>query len=156
MNTIPQMPPFHLAFPVTNLAATQAFYGGVLGCPLGRQAERWIDFNFFGHQITAHLAEELPVVSTNPVDGHAIPTSHFGAVLAWDHWHQLAERLKTAQVEFLLEPCIRFAGQVGEQATLFVRDPSGHALEFKAFRNPDQLFATAESQSQEPPCQHTA
>jgi extradiol dioxygenase family protein len=136
------MPPFHLAFPVHDLAAARAFYGGVLGCPEGRSSPEWVDFDLFGHQIVAHHAPaELAATPTNPVDGEDVPVRHFGLVLAWDDWHRLAERLKHAKVEFIIEPGIRFAGQVGEQATMFVRDPSGNALEFKSFKDPSQLFA---------------
>ena len=137
------MPPFHLAFPVTDLVATRFFFTDVLGCTIGREDERWIDFNFFGHQITAHLVapDALPPAPTNPVDGDAVPARHFGVVLAWDDWHRLADRLLAAGLDFLIEPHIRFAGQIGEQATLFITEPFGNALEFKSFRNPDQLFA---------------
>ena len=136
-------PPFHLAFPVTDLAATRTFFTEVLGCRLGREDERWIDFDFFGHQITAHLVdpETVAAAPTNPVDGDAVPARHFGVVLGWEDWHSFAERLQAAGLTFLIEPHIRFAGQVGEQATLFITDPSGNALEFKSFRNPDRLFA---------------
>lgn len=140
----PQIP-FHLAFPVTDLEQAHAFYAGLLGCRVGREDGRWIDFNFFGHQITAHLVEAMePPASVNRVDGKAIPVRHFGAVLEWSQWHAMADQLRTAGVEFLVEPGIRFKGQVGEQATLFIQDPSGNVLEFKAFRNPDQLFARPE------------
>jgi extradiol dioxygenase family protein len=132
-------PPFHLAFPVRDLASTRAFYAGLLGCPVGRSAERWIDFDFFGHQLSAHVAGE-DVLATNQVDGDEVPVRHFGVVLSMERWHKLAERLRAAGVEFLIEPRIRFAGGVGEQATLFVRDPSGNALEFKAFEDPARLF----------------
>ena len=136
------LPPFHLAFPVDDLAAARAFYGELLGCAEGRSSEQWVDFDFFGHQLVAHLAPgERRESAANPVDGEAVPVRHFGVVLRWDDWHALAERLRAAGVAFLIEPGIRFAGQPGEQATLFVRDPAGNALEFKAFRDPDQLFA---------------
>lgn len=135
-------PPFHLAFPVTDLEAARDFYAGLLRCPTGREAERWIDFDFFGHQITAHLVDAAePATSTNPVDGHAIPVRHFGAILDWDDWHTLALRLRNARIDFVVEPCIRFAGETGEQATLFIRDPSGNHLEFKSFQDPGQVFA---------------
>jgi extradiol dioxygenase family protein len=135
-------PPFHLAFPVTDLAGAREFYCGLLRCKTGRESERWVDFDFFGHQITAHLIDEAEApVPDNAVDGHAIPARHFGAVLAWDDWHELAFRLRNAGVRFFLEPTIRFSGEPGEQATLFVQDPSGNYLEFKAFRDPAQLFA---------------
>jgi extradiol dioxygenase family protein len=132
-------PPFHLAFPVRDVESTRAFYAGVLGCPVGRSAERWIDFDFFGHQLSAHVADE-DVLATNEVDGDDVPVRHFGVVLSMERWRALAERLRAAGVEFLIEPRIRFAGEVGEQATLFVRDPSGNALEFKAFGDPRKLF----------------
>ena len=137
------MPPFHLAFPVTDLASTRTFYTEVLQCRIGREDERWIDFDFFGHQITAHLVEPeaLTDAPTNPVDGDAVPARHFGIVMEWEDWQGFAERLRAVGLAFLIEPHVRFAGQVGEQATLFVTDPSGNALEFKSFRNPDQLFA---------------
>lgn len=132
-------PPFHLAFPVRDIESTRAFYGDRLGCPVGRRAERWIDFDFFGHQLSAHVAEEESR-ATNEVDGDDIPVRHFGVVLSMEAWRALAERLRLAGTEFLVEPRIRFAGEVGEQATFFVRDPSGNALEFKAFSDPRRLF----------------
>jgi hypothetical protein len=131
--------PFHLAFPVRDVESARAFYGGVLGCPVGRSAERWIDFDFFGHQISAHVAGE-EVLATNEVDGDDVPVRHFGVVLSMERWRELVERLRAAGVEFLLEPRIRFAGEVGEQATFFVRDPSGNALEFKAFDDLRRMF----------------
>lgn len=135
-------PPFHLAFPVTDLEATRRFYVEWLGCRTAREAERWIDFDLGGHQLTAHLVEDaVASPPTNPVDGHAVPIPHFGLVLPWDEWHALADRLRAAAVEFLIEPGIRFEGRAGEQATFFVRDPSGNVLEMKAFRDPEQLFA---------------
>src|SRR5262245_2342524 len=132
--------PFHLAFPVHDLAAARAFYGGLLGCPEGRSSEHWIDFDLYGHQIVAHLSPEARPAIHNSVDGHDVPVPHFGVVLAWDQFHALAARLR-GSVAFVIEPYVRFAGQVGEQATMFFRDPSGNALEFKAFRDPSQLFA---------------
>ena len=121
-------------------SARQGEFGALLGCAKGRSSEQWVDF--FGRQLVAHLARGAQRDgATNPVDGHAVPVRHFGVVLAWDDWHALAERLRAARVAFLIEPGIRFAGQPGEQATLFVRDPAGNALEFKAFRDPRQLFA---------------
>ena len=135
------LPPFHLAFPVHDLGAARAFYGGLLGCPEGRSSDAWIDFDLFGHQIVAHLSPESPAVIHNPVDGHDVPVPHFGVVLGWEAFHALAERLRARDVAFVIEPYVRFQGQVGEQATMFFRDPSGNALEFKAFRDPSQLFA---------------
>ena len=134
-------PPFHLAFPVNDLEQARRFYAGVLGCPVGRESSRWIDFDFFGHQITAHLSEPGDVAAANPVDGDAVPVRHFGAILPWAEWQELAARLARHDLDFLIEPKIRFAGQVGEQGTFFVRDPSGNALEFKSFRDPARLFA---------------
>jgi len=136
--------PFHLAFPVHDLAAARAFYGGLLGCREGRSADRWVDFDLRGHQLVAHLdCSAKPAEHTNPVDGHDVPVPHFGVVLEWADWHALADRLRAAGIAFGIEPHIRFKGEVGEQATMFFRDPSGNALEFKAFRDPGQLFATA-------------
>jgi extradiol dioxygenase family protein len=134
-------PPFHLAFPVRDVESTRAFYAGVLGCPVGRSAERWIDFDFFGHQLSAHVAD-ADALATNAVDGDDVPVRHFGVVLSMERWRALAERLRAAGAEFLIEPRIRFEGEIGEQATLFVRDPSGNALEFKAFADPARLFAS--------------
>ncbi len=134
--------PFHLAFPVHDLTAARAFYGGLLGCPEGRSSAEWIDFDFFGHQLVAHLApEECGNRCTNDVDGHQVPVRHYGVVLPMPDWHALAERLRGLEVKFEIEPQIRFKGKVGEQATMFFLDPSGNALEFKAFEDPDQLFA---------------
>ena len=133
--------PFHLAFPVLDLVATRRFFTEVLGCRVGREDARWIDFDFFGHQLTAHLSDAMPVSATNQVDGKAVPVSHFGLVLEWRQWHSLAERLRRSKVTFLIEPHIRFEGKVGEQATLFIQDPSGNGIELKSFREPDQLFA---------------
>ncbi|MDJ0642488.1 MAG: VOC family protein [Erythrobacter sp.] len=137
------LPPFHLAFPVDNLAAARAFYGGVMGCAEGRSSEEWIDFDFHGHQIVAHLAPgKAGDTASNLVDGHGVPVPHFGLVLDMARWEALAERLKAAGTEFVIEPTIRFKGQAGEQATMFLRDPAGNALEFKAFADRGQLFAT--------------
>jgi extradiol dioxygenase family protein len=136
------LPPFHLAFPVHDLAAARAFYGGLLGCPEGRSAEDWIDFDFFGHQIVAHLDPDMaPRRHRNPVDGHDVPVPHFGAVLGLAQWEAMAERLKAAGADFVIEPTIRFRGHPGEQATMFFLDPSGNALEIKAMADPDNLFA---------------
>ena len=137
-----ELQPFHLAFPVSNINATHQFYTELLGCAVGRRAERWIDFDFFGHQISAHLVDELKQAKTNAVDGDAVPTRHFGVVLKWDDWHRLAKKLEEEKIEFLISPKIRFAGEVGEQATMFFWDPSGNALEFKSFKNPESLFAS--------------
>lgn len=134
-------PPFHLAFPVHDLSAARAFYGGLLGCPEGRSSEAWIDFDFFGHQIVAHLAPESGDRAANHVDGHHVPVPHFGVVLPMDSWRELAGRLRGAGVEFAMEPTVRFAGEPGEQATMFFRDPSGNALEIKAMADPANLFA---------------
>lgn len=133
--------PFHLAIPVHDLAAARAFYAGVLGCPEGRSSAHWIDFDLFGHQLVAHLAPGVGAAASNPVDGHDVPVPHFGVVLAWDAFDAFAQRLQAAGVAFVIPPCVRFAGAPGEQRTLFVRDPSGNALEFKAMRDPNQLFA---------------
>lgn len=134
--------PFHLAFPVHDLAAARAFYGGTLGCPEGRSADQWIDFDLFGHQIVAHLDPSARAASiANPVDGHDVPVPHFGVVLTMDAWQVLADRVKAAGIAFGIEPHIRFVGQPGEQATMFFSDPSGNALEFKAFADDSQLFA---------------
>ncbi|MFA5120952.1 VOC family protein [Zavarzinia sp.] len=136
--------PFHIAFPVDDLAAARHFYGTVLGCPEGRSADTWIDFDLFGHQIVAHYkprAAEGDAAHHNPVDGHDVPVPHFGVVLAMADWEALAERLKAAGTSFVIEPYIRFKGQVGEQATMFFLDPAGNALEFKAFADMSQLFA---------------
>lgn len=136
------IPPFHLAFPVTDLAATKQFFTETLGCPLGRTSERWIDIDFFGHQITAHLVDGLDEAATNPVDGEQVPSSHFGAILEMAEWKALAEKLMALDTQFLIKPQIRFEGEVGEQATMFFKDPSGNALEFKAFADKSQIFAT--------------
>lgn len=136
--------PFHLAFPVHDLAAARAFYGGTLGCGEGRSSDQWIDFDFFGHQIVAHLAPKRaePDAARNHVDGHGVPVPHFGVVLTLEQFAALAERLSAAGVRFEVEPYTRFAGLPGEQRTMFFRDPSGNALEIKAFADLGQLFAT--------------
>jgi extradiol dioxygenase family protein len=135
------MQPFHLAMPVDDLDKARSFYGMLLGCIEGRCAPKWIDFNFFGHQLSVHLRpDECTVARTNDVDGDAIPVRHFGIVLPWTDWEQLHSRLTHEQADFLLPPKIRFAGQVGEQGTFFLRDPAGNALEFKTFRDPTRLF----------------
>lgn len=133
--------PFHLAFPVHDLAAARDFYGGVLGCPEGRSSERWIDFNLFGNQIVAHLAPgRAGVEASNPVDNQDVPVPHFGVILSPAQFEELAERVKGAGVKFVIEPYVRFKGEPGEQFTMFFLDPSGNALEFKAFADPSQLF----------------
>jgi len=135
---------FHLAIPVKDIEATRIFYTEMLGCSVGREAECWIDFNFFGHQLSAHLKPEaLESIPTNPVDGESVPVRHFGLALEWDAWHQLVERLNKKAVNYLIKPTTRFEGEVGEQATLFITDPSGNALEFKSFKDSSQLFATS-------------
>ena len=135
--------PFHLAFPVHDLAAARRFYGETMGCPEGRSSAEWVDFDFYGHQIVAHLAPgEAGDLANNHVDGHGVPVPHFGVVLAMADWQDLAERLEAAGTEFAIPPTIRFKGQPGEQATMFFRDPSGNALEMKAFADDAMLFAT--------------
>jgi hypothetical protein len=137
-----ERPPFHLAFPVHDLAAAREFYGKVLGCPEGRSSSAWVDFDLFGHQIVAHLApDEVAHRSTSAVDGDDVPVRHFGVVLPVPEWKALAEKLVAANARFVIEPHVRFEGEVGEQHTLFVLDPSGNALEFKAFEDPTRLFA---------------
>lgn len=131
---------FHLAFPVHDLMAARDFYGTLLGCTEGRSAATWVDFNFFGHQLVAHLAPAA-AVAHNPVDGDDVPVPHFGVILDMPGWEALAQRLRNAGMDFVIEPHIRFQNQVGEQATLFLFDPSGNALEFKAFADPAQIFA---------------
>ena len=133
--------PFHLAFPVRDLAEARAFYGGVLGCPEGRSSDEWIDFDFYGHQIVAHRVVAAGAAGVNPVDGHGVPVPHFGLVLPMMEWEALAERLKAAGLAFVIEPYVRFRGQVGEQATMFFTDPSGNAIEIKAMSDPTKLFA---------------
>ena len=139
---MPVQHPFHLAFPVRDLAEARSFYGGLLGCAEGRSAEDWVDFDLFGHQIVAHLApEEAGVAATNTVDGEAVPVRHFGVILTPDAWRALAERLQAAGARFLIAPQTRFEGGPGEQATFFIADPSGNALEFKAFGDEAMIFA---------------
>ena len=136
------LPLFHLAFPVTSLEKARAFYGGLLGCREGRSATDWVDFDFYGHQIVAHLAPgEAGHRGTNAVDGDNVPVRHFGAILPMREWEQLADKLKAAGMTFVIEPHVRFKGEVGEQATMFLLDPCGNALEFKAFRDIGRLFA---------------
>jgi extradiol dioxygenase family protein len=134
--------PFHLAFPVHDLDAARAFYGGLLGCPEGRSSDEWIDFDFYGHQIVAHHVPDAKTrAASNPVDGHDVPVPHFGLVMAMADWEELAARLEAAAVDFAIPPTVRFRGLPGEQATMFFRDPSGNALEIKAMADPAKLFA---------------
>ena len=136
---------FHLAFPVDDLEKTVGFYHGLLGCRVGRTASLWVDFEFFGNQITAHLKPEACTnAKENKVDGDDVPVRHFGAILEWAEWEGLAQKLEAAGQEFVIGPKIRFKGKPGEQGTFFVRDPAGNALEFKAFRTPDKVFETGE------------
>ena len=137
------MQPFHLAFVVDDLDAARRFYGGILGCPEGRSSESWIDFDLFGHQIVAHIGHGIAGAEvSNAVDAHDVPVPHFGVVLAWEEFGPLARRVEAAGVRFVIAPTVRFSGEPGEQLTMFFRDPSGNALEFKAFRDPSRLFAT--------------
>lgn len=137
------LPAFHLAFPVKDLASTRGFYESLLGCRVGRTAETWIDFDFFGHQISAHVKpEETALARTNAVDGDEVPVRHFGAILEWGDWQALADRLSAAGTRFIIEPHVRFEGEVGEQGTFFLLDPSGNALEFKSFRDMSRVFAS--------------
>lgn len=135
--------PFHLAIPVTNLEENRVFYRDTLGCAEGRSSDHWVDFNFFGHQLVIHVQEPQPkpIGKGNPVDGKDVPIPHFGVVLEWDVFQDFSEKLKSNNIQFVIEPYIRFEGKTGEQATMFFKDPSGNALEFKAFKNIDQLFA---------------
>jgi extradiol dioxygenase family protein len=136
------LPRFHLAFPVRDLAEARDFYGKLLGCPEGRSSDEWIDFDFYGHQIVAHLSpDEVGHKATNAVDGHDVPVRHFGAILTLEQWGEMAAKLKEAGTSFIIEPQIRFQGEPGEQATLFFLDPSGNALEFKAFADDSMVFA---------------
>lgn len=132
---------FHLAFPVADIEATRKFYVDMLGCGVGRESERWIDLDFFGHQITGHLSVAESMTEHNPVDGDEVPVRHFGAVLPWQDWQALADRLAGSGVNFVIAPRIRFAGEPGEQGTFFIRDPSSNSLEFKSFKDPTRLFA---------------
>ncbi|MBA2503809.1 MAG: VOC family protein [Pyrinomonadaceae bacterium] len=138
MNTL-----FHIAFPVHDLEEARRFYGRILNCPEGRSDAAWIDFNLYGHQIVAHLSPEkrAHIETSNAVDNHDVPVPHFGVILPMDEWHKLAERVREANLQFIIEPYIRFKGQAGEQATMFFLDPSGNALEFKAFADIKQVFA---------------
>ena len=133
---------FHLAFPVRDIAEARAFYGGLLGCPEGRSSDAWVDFDFYGHQLVAPLSpDECRAAATGDVDGDAVPVRHFGAILAMADWNALADKLRTAGTRFIIEPHVRFQGEVGEQATMFFLDPSGNALEFKSFADMGQVFA---------------
>ncbi|MFT7442328.1 MAG: extradiol dioxygenase family protein [Maribacter sp.] len=134
--------PFHLAIPVQNLEKCRTFYRDVLNCEEGRSSDHWVDFNFFGHQLVIHQKDDFKAERiSNPVDGHDVPVPHFGVVLTWVDWHILADKLKAVHTKFLIEPCIRFQGKVGEQATMFFNDPENNALEFKAFKDMNQLFS---------------
>ena len=133
--------PFHLAFPVHNIKETINWYTSILGCTIGRQADKWVDFNFFGHQISAHKIKPKEIeLETNPVDGHNIPSRHFGLIMQMKDWKTLSENLKKQKISFIIQPNIRFKGEKGEQATLFIKDPSGNVLEFKAFEDDQMIF----------------
>ena len=137
------LPPFHLAVPVKDKENTREFYGGLLGCKTGREADTWIDFDFFGHQLSFHVKPEaFRNEPTNKVDGKDVPVRHFGAILEWNDWNQLADHLRNSNISFIIDPYIRFEGEVGEQGTMFFCDPSGNALEFKSFKNPEAIFET--------------
>ncbi len=134
--------PFHLAIPVKEINETRTFYREIIGCEEGRSSDHWVDFNFYGHQLVIHISDNVNKAdATNAVDGHDVPVPHFGIVLPYSEWESLAERISKAGIKFIIEPYIRFKGETGEQATMFFRDPSGNNLEFKAFKNMDQLFA---------------
>lgn len=134
--------PFHLAIPVKELQETRAFYADILGFKEGRSSDHWVDLDFFGHQLVLHLSESVSENISNPVDGKNVPVPHFGVVLEWQQWHDFRDLCVAKNIDFVIDPYIRFAGQVGEQATMFFLDPSGNALEFKAFKDPSQLFAS--------------
>ena len=136
------MRPFHLAFPVDDLGKTREYYTKTLGCTEGRSSDRWIDFDMYGHQVVAHLVDDLDQVATNAVDGDDVPSSHFGVILEMEQWNQLADNLVKLGIEFIIDPHIRFKGEPGEQATMFFLDPCGNAIEFKAFKSDDMIFAT--------------
>ena len=139
-----QQPPFHLAYPVSDLTAVRTFFTDTLGASVGREAERWVDLNFFGHQLSFHLSESSDLnPPTNQVDGDAVPTLHFGCVLLWEDWLSYYERFLVAECEFLIDKKIRFEGKVGEQGTFFVKGPCGIAIEFKSFKDGTQLFAAS-------------
>ncbi|GLR72113.1 VOC family protein [Agaribacter marinus] len=136
------MRPFHLAIAINDVEETRAFYTTRFDVEVGREAKKWIDFNFYGHQLSAHVKpEETSPIKTNGVDGKQVPVKHFGIVLEWQQWHRLADKLKSLSTVFIIEPYIRFEGDIGEQATMFLQDPSGNALEFKSFKDDKQLFA---------------
>ncbi len=135
-----ELRPFHIAIPVNDLDKTRSFYRDVMGFEEGRNSERWVDFNFYGHQVVIHLSDNAKEAVSNPVDGHNVPVPHFGVILGWDEWESLAEQLTNQKIAFIIEPYVRFKGEVGEQATMFFLDPSGNALEFKAFKNDSQIF----------------
>ena len=134
--------PFHLAFPINDINETKSFYKKILGCKIGREDVKWVDFDFFGHQLSAHVKpDELKNTKKNAVDGKDVPVRHFGVILEWEAWHSISEKLKENNINFIIEPYIRFEGEIGEQATMFFLDPSGNALEFKSFKDPEQIFA---------------
>ncbi|MES2629951.1 MAG: VOC family protein [Bacteroidota bacterium] len=135
-----QLQPFHLAFPILDIEDTRTFYRDVLNCEIGRESERWIDFNFFGHQLSAHKVEKMPDVPHNEVDGKQVPVTHFGIILEGTVWEALHQRLKTLNVPFIIEPYLRFAGEIGEQGTFFILDPAGNGLEFKTFKSEEMIF----------------
>lgn len=139
---MPDIPRFHLAFPVRDLDEARSFYGAIIGCTEGRSSDHWIDFNFYGHQLVAHLGSDASGSGTSEVDGHYVPLRHFGVLLTLDQWGKLTERLADAGVDFIIAPQIRFPGLPGEQATCFLLDPSGNALEFKAFADDAMVFAS--------------
>ena len=139
-------PAFHLAFPIKDIEETRSFYAGVLDCQVGRECDTWIDFDFFGHQISAHVSTQADqAIGTNAVDGDAVPVRHFGVILEWDDWQALADRITRAGIPFIIEPHVRFRGEAGEQATMFFMDPSRNALEFKSFRDMSRVFARSDS-----------
>ena len=133
--------PFHLAIPVHDIFICRQFYAQILNCTEGRSSEKWVDFNFFGHQLVIHETKSKKENNHNPVDGQSVPIPHFGVLLPWEEWQKLAEHLKSHDIQFIIEPYLRFEGQVGEQATMFFLDPAGNALEFKSFKDPSQIFA---------------
>ena len=136
-----QISPFHIAIPVHNLEECRVFYRNILNCEEGRSSDHWVDFNFFGHQLVIHLDDSKHQAVSNPVDGKSVPVPHFGVVLEWQDFKDFSEHLKSKHIQFIIEPYIRFEGLVGEQATMFFKDPSGNALEFKAFKDASQIFA---------------